>query len=117
MPELERQSGGLDINIEDGVDFLLGATYKIGGVAQDVTNYTAAFELRDKAGSAEVLLSLTEGAGITVGASTGKFDVLITEAQAIFGNRAMVYDLVITPPAGSPIRLLRGECKSWAKGD
>lgn len=117
MPELQRQSGGLDINIEDGVDFPLGATYKIGGVAQDVTSYTATFELRDKTGGDTALLSLTEAAGIAVGTTNGRFDILITAAQAIFGNRKMVYDLVVTPPAGAPIRLLRGECQSWAKGD
>ena len=117
MPELSRQSGGLDINIEDGVPFPLGATYKINSAAVDVTGYTATFELRSITGSSEVLLSLTEASGITVGGVDGKFDIELTALQTIFGNREMVYDLIITPPVGNAIRLLRGACKSWAQGD
>ena len=117
MPELARQSGGLDINIEDGAKFLLPAVYKIDGSIQDVSGYSATFELRDKIGSSSSLLSLSESSGITVGSTDGRFDVAITEAQLVFGNRKMVYDLIITPPGGVPIRLLRGECQSWAKGD
>lgn len=117
MPELERLSGALDINIEDAVAYRMGVTYKIGGVAQDVTGYTAEFQIRSKTGSEDPLLSLTDASGITVGATTGKFDILITAAQAVFGNRMMVYDLVITPPGGRPLRLLRGSCKSWSRGN
>lgn len=117
MPELPRQSGGLDINIEDGVEFSLPVVYKINSVIQDVSGYTATLELRDKTGHANALLSLTELSGIIVGSTDGRFDIDITEAQAIFGNREMVYDLIVTPAAGEPIRLLRGECKSWPKGD
>ena len=117
MPELQRQSGGLDINIEDGVDFTLPVVYKIDGTIIDVTDYEAIFELRDLKGNANALLSLTELSGITVGSVDGKFEITIADSQAVFGNRKMVYDLVITPPAGQPIRLLRGECQSNAKGD
>ena len=117
MPSLPRPSGLLDINIEDNVAYRLGVTYKIGGVAQDVTDYEAIFELRDKAGSSTPLLTLTELSGITVGSTTGKFDILITSLQAIYGNRNMVYDFIITPLGGRPLRLLRGECKSWPIGN
>ena len=117
MPELQRQSGGLDINIEDGVDFTLPVVYKVDGSIIDVTGYTATFELRDSPGNVNVLLSLTESSGITVGSVDGKFEINITEAQAVFGNRKTVYDLIVTPVGGQPIRLLRGECQSKSQGD
>ena len=116
MPELQRQSGGLDINIEDGVDFTLPVVYKVDGAIIDVTGYTAIFELRDAPGNENALLSLTESSGITVGSTDGRFDVTITAAQAIFGDRKMVYDLIITD-GGVPVRLLRGECQSKSQGD
>ena len=117
MPELARQSGGLDINIEDGVDYSLPVVYKEDEAIQDVSGYSAAFELRDRQGASNALLSLSEASGITIGSTDGRIDVVITAAQAIFGNRKMVYDLVITPSGGTPVRLLRGECQSTAKGD
>ena len=117
MPELQRQSGGLDINIEDGVDFTLPVVYKVDGSIIDVTAYSATFELRDASGHASALLSLTESAGITVGNANGRFDIAIADTQAVFGNRKMVYDLTITSGAGVVTRLLRGECQSKAKGD
>ena len=117
MPELQRQSGGLDINIEDGVDFTLPVVYKVDGVIIDVTDYAAAFELRDSEGNVNALLSLTELSGIAVGSTDGRFDITITDAQAVFGNRKMVYDLIVTPLGGQPIRLLRGECQSKSQGD
>ena len=55
MRELPRQSGALDINIEHGVDFLLPVVYSINGTIQDVTGFTATFELRDASGFAESL--------------------------------------------------------------
>ena len=117
MPELQRQSGGLDINIEDGVDFTLPVVYKVDGSIIDVTDYEATFELRDSTGNVNALLSLTELSGITVGSVDGKFEITITEAQAVFGNRKMVYDLIVNESGGVPIRLLRGECQSTAQGD
>jgi len=117
MQELPRQSGGLDINIEDGVDFTLNAVYKISGSAVDVTGYTATFIIRDRPGHANALLTLTESAGITVGTTNGAFAVTLTDSQCNFGNREMVYDFVVTTPGGTDIRLLRGACKSHAQGD
>lgn len=114
MPELQRQSGGLDINIEDGVPLFIGATYKINGTPQDILGWSATFTLRDISGSDDPLLTLTEADGISVGATTGRVELLI---QGIYGHRAMVYDLQITEPAGVPIRLLRGTCQSHPKGD
>ena len=113
--ELPRQSGLLNIHIEDNVDWYMAATYKIGGTEVDVSGYTAKFELRDEAGqTGDALLSLSEAAGIAVGTTDGLFTITITDNQAIFGNRDMVYDLIVTSPAGSDIKLLRGKCTSYA---
>ena len=113
--ELPRQSGQLDINIEDNVDFVIEVIYQINGTAEDVTNHTAKFELRDHLGqTGDALLSLTESAGITVGTTNGKFTVTITDVQAVFGNREMYYDLIVTSATGDDVRLLRGNCASHA---
>lgn len=116
MPELSRQSGKLDINIEDGIDFNLEAIYKINGIAVDVTGYTAVFEIRDLAGSSDPLLTLTESAGVIVGTTDGKFLVKITDTQAAFGTRELHYDFTVINGT-TDIKLLRGKCFSWAKGD
>lgn len=114
MPELARQSGELDISIEDGVDFNMDVFFKVGGVAVNISSYTASFVLKDSHSSSEVLLQLTVGSGITLDAPTGKFTISLTEAQSNFGNRTMVYDFEVTSPLGDSAKLLRGTCKSWA---
>ena len=115
MAELPRQSGLLNIHIEDNVDWSMVVTYSIGGTPVDVTTYTAKFEIRDKPGqTGTALLALTESAGITVGTTDGIFTVAITDTQAVFGNREMEYDLIVTSAAGVDTKLLRGKCTSYA---
>lgn len=110
--ELERQSGNLNINIEDGVDFAMSVIYKIGGTPVDVTGYTATFTIKDEKDHT-VLLTITEITGIAVGTTDGKFGIPISDTQAVFGNRNMVYDFVVKSPSGIDTRLLRGDCVSW----
>ena len=117
MPELQRQSGHADINIEDGVDYSLTAIYKIDGAVQPITGWTASFRLLDLKGNTSDLLELTESTGIIITGSLGKVVVNITDAQSIFGSRTMRYDLMITSPVGSDVHLLRGACKSWSAGE
>lgn len=117
MSELPRQSGDLDINIEHGVDYTLSAVYKVNGSVVDTTGYTASFVIRGQSGYTHELLSLNESSGITVAGSLGKFTVNITDAQSDFGNRSMVYSLVIQSPTGKDTQLLRGSCQSHAQGD
>lgn len=112
MPELSRQSGGLDIHIEEAVDFTLSAIYKVNGSVIDITGYTASFILRGKSGRESELLSLTHLSGIVITAVLGKVTVSITDTQSVFGNREMEYDLMIQSPAGNDIHLLRGNCTS-----
>lgn len=115
MPELGQSVGQLDININDGSEYVLDVTYKVNGVAVDVTGYTAEFTIRGHAGQTGTpLLQLTELSGIVVGTTDGKFTITISSTQSAFGNSALVYNLDITPPAGDKNRLLQGECKSWA---
>lgn len=117
MSELPRQSGELDINIEHGVDFTMTAIYQVNGSVIDTTGYNASFIIRNNSGSTSKLLELTESSGITVTGSLGKFTIDMTELQSAFGNRSMVYNLVIQSPSGKDIQLLRGKCQSHAQGD
>ena len=116
MPELQRQSGKADINIEDGIHYTLTAFYKIDGVIQDISNFTASFNLLDSVGHSDPLLTLTESSGVDITGLAGKVVVNITDSQSIYGGREMRYDLIITPPGGDDVHLLRGKCKSWPSG-
>lgn len=113
--KLARVSGELDLEIEDNVDYSLPVTYKIGGSAVDNTTYTAKFEIRDKVGdTGTALLALTVGSGITLSGATGIFTIAITDTQCVFGNREMVYALVVTSSGGNDIPLLHGKITSYA---
>lgn len=114
MPELARQSAELGINIENGVDFNFPVTYKNDGVVVPVTSYTATFRIKDNYSTSENLLELTVGSGITVDEPNGKFTVSISEAQSSFGNRELVYEFIVTSPAGDSVEFLHGKCKSWS---
>jgi len=113
-----RTSGELDVKIEDHVGFPAGepmtATYADNGTAVDVTGWTAKFEVRDIIGdTSDPLLSLTDGSGITVGTTDGLFTIVITAAQAIFGDREMQYAFVVNDGTSDYV-LLRGKFTSYA---
>ena len=112
--ERPRQSGECKLNIEDNVPNTIPFTYKIGGSAVDNTTYTATFTIRDIEGdTATPLLSLTVGSGITLGGADGIFTVVISDAQSTFGNRTMVYNLVVNDGTDD-ISLMRGVIQSHA---
>ena len=81
---------------EDGAGFI------------DWTGYTAALKIREHLNS-DPVMSLTSGAGITLGGATGEVEVVITAAQSadvVPGD--YVYDLELSSGAYT-VRLLQGK--------
>lgn len=116
--QLPAVAGVLDITIEEGTDFNMTATWEDGGVAVDLTNYTAKMEIRNRAGDAgSALLTLTSSpaAGIVLGGVAGTITVTITDSQNVFADKSMVYDLEMTDGSGNITRLLRGKIISIAE--
>lgn len=101
----------LDLVVDQGVDWPgpvdVGGniTWKVGTTAADavlvdLTGYTAAMKIRALAGGS-VLLSLTSGAGITLGGTAGTILINITAAQAAALPAGLhQYDVLLTDGAG-----------------
>lgn len=88
-------------------------TYISGGLAYspvNVSNYTAALQIRSLPSSETAVLSLTNGNGITVGTTNGLIEVHATAIQtAAIDEGPYYYDIEITSPAsGTKTRLAQG---------
>ena len=82
-------------------------TWAIGGTAVNLTNYTAAMQVRENP-NATAILSLTNGTGITLGGTAGTIGIGVsasTMGSATPGN--YVYDLELNS-GGQVTRLLQG---------
>lgn len=105
-------AGQHDITIEQGATFSMTVTWKTGtpAVPVDITGYTARMQVRRKHTSTATELSLTSGAGITLGGVLGTIDIVATAAQtAAMDAVPCVYDLELVSGAGAVTRLLEGE--------
>jgi hypothetical protein len=75
----------------------------------DLTGYTSTMKIRASMDSTTVLLTLTSGAGITLGGTAGTIAVAITAAQsATLPVGDLVFDLTLTPPGGAVFQFLSG---------
>jgi hypothetical protein len=87
--------------------------YISGGLATgavNITDYTAALQIRSLPQDATAVLSLTSSAGITITGATGTIAVTATAAQT--GNideGPYYYDLEITSPTGVVTRVAQGQ--------
>lgn len=117
MAEFPEKAGELNIVLRSGTDFSLPLTWKDNaGTPYNLTGYTAAFQIRASAADTGTpLLSLTDGSGITLGGAAGTIDIDITNAQNNFGQRTMVYDLILTDSLGSKHPLIKGTVTSKQK--
>jgi hypothetical protein len=100
--------GTYNITCPQGATWDRTFTVTIGGTALNLTGYTAAMQVRDSAGAATALISLTNGAGITLGGTAGSVGVTIAStATAALSAGSYSYDLELN--SGSTItRLLEG---------
>lgn len=103
-----------NVVIDQGADWFLNVYYKDPqGVAINITNYTAALQLRSLPSSSLAVLTLTTADGITITGATGLVAIHATAAQTeaiISGD--YYYDLEITSPATPDAivtRLIQGQ--------
>jgi hypothetical protein len=85
-------------------------TWKIDNVAVNLTGYTARLQARIDVDETETILSLTTGAGITLGGAAGTITLNQTATQtALLPKGEYVYDLELQSSGGIVTRLLQGE--------
>lgn len=103
-------AGKYNIVIEQGTTFNMDFTIKTGTTPWDLTSYSARMQVRTSSGAANTLLSLTNGAGITLGGSAGTVAVSVSAAAtaAIVAGR-YVYDLEIESAGGQVWRIIEGK--------
>ena len=101
--------GKLNLSCPQGSTFSKSLTYKIDDTPVDLTGYQARLQVREFFYSSNPVLSLTDGAGISLGASAGTIGILIdasTTASLISGD--YVYDLELVA-GGTVTRLIEGK--------
>jgi len=103
-------AGEYNFTIEQGATFNLLMTWKIDNVAVNLTGYTARLQARIDVDETETILSLTTGAGITLGGAAGTITLNQTATQtALLPKGEYVYDLELQSSGGIVTRLLQGE--------
>jgi hypothetical protein len=100
--------GRYNITAYQGATYDLSLSWSIGGTAVNLTNYTAAMQVRTSYDSTTPVLSLTNGSGITLGGTSGTIDISVsaTTMGAIVAGQYL-YDLELN--SGSAVtRLVQG---------
>ena len=103
-------AGEYNFTIEQGATFNLLMTWKIDNVPVNLTGYTARLQARIDVDETDTILSLTTGAGITLGGAAGTISLDQTATQtALLPKGEYVYDLELQSSGGIVTRLLQGE--------
>jgi len=100
-----------NISIDQGATYTLAISYKDeNGAAINLTNYTAAMQLRSTYTSVDAVLSLSSPSnGIVITGATGLISITITATQtAALSSNNFVYDLEITSSSNVKTRLIQG---------
>jgi hypothetical protein len=84
--------------------------YKLDGVAQSLSGYTARMDVRTAADTASTVTSFTSaGGGLVLNETTGRVRIFMSAANtALLPVGDYVYDLNITAPDGTVDKLMRG---------
>jgi carbon monoxide dehydrogenase subunit G len=102
--------GTYNITCPQGATFDRTFTVSIGGVAMNLSGYTAAMQVRETYDSATPLISLTNGSGITLGGTAGTIGVVVSStAMEAVADGFYSYDLEITSGGGVKDRILQGK--------
>jgi hypothetical protein len=103
-------AGEYNFTIEQGATFNLLMTWRIDNVPVNLTGYTARLQARIDVDETDTILSLTTGAGITLGGAAGTISLDQTATQtALLPKGEYVYDLELQSSGGVVTRLLQGE--------
>ena len=97
-----------NITAYQGATYGLNMTWAIGGTAVNLTNYTAAMQVRQNPNSTATVLNLASGSGITLGGTAGT--ILVNVPANTMGSAtpgSYVYDLELNS-GGQVTRLIQG---------
>ena len=102
------KAGKYNITAYQGATYDLNLTWTVNNTPVNLTNYTAAMQVRESADAGTAVLSLTNGSGITLGGTSGTIALNIaanTMGAVVAGQ--YVYDLELN--SGSAVtRLIQG---------
>ena len=105
----KQRPAAFDITCYQGATFGYEFTWLVDDVPVDLGGYTAAMQVRPTHDSDDVLVDLTDGAGLTLGGAAGTIDLAIdADSTAAIPAGSHVYDLELTDPFGIVTRLLDG---------
>ena len=102
------KAGKYNITAYQGATYDLDLTWSTNGTPVNLTNYTAAMQVRTAANASTAIISLTNGTGITLGGTAGTININIgatTMGSASPGQ--YVYDLELNS-GGTVYRLIQG---------
>lgn len=102
--------GRLDLTISQGATFDDQFIWESGdGVAYNLTGFTARLQIRATKDDSTTLVSLTNGAGLTLGGIAGTIDVLLSATTtAALSFTTAFWDLELVSGGGVVYRLLEG---------
>lgn len=101
-------AGVLNLTIEQGATFTQRLTWKVDGVAVNLTGYTARMKVRERLNE-PAIISLTTGSGIVLGGAAGTVDITISAANtALLNYGKYIYDLELVNGA-TVTRLVKGK--------
>ena len=99
--------GVYKIQIKQGVTLLLPMTWSAGGVLVNLTGFAAKMQVQDDTGA--ILVTLTNGSGITLGGIAGTILLTIdASVTATFPVAEYAYDLRLTDSLGVVGYLIEG---------
>lgn len=97
---------------EFGVSMTWYVTTVAAGTKKDLTNYTAAMDIRRKPSDSTALAALTSGSGITLGGTAGTINIELTDVETAAIDPGFGYwDLELIDSAGSNMQLVHGTCE------
>lgn len=102
-------AGKYDITIEQGATYDVTLTWRDSSNALvNLTGYSARLMARESVDSTTTLISITDGAGITLGGAAGTIRILLSAATTAALGLSGVYDLEMVSGAGVVTRLVEG---------
>lgn len=100
--------GDLDLTMYQGATFTYQFTWNVDGSPVNLSGYTARMKVRKSVRSPDVVLSLTDGAGLTLGGAAGTIAVSVSATDtAATPSGLYAYDLELDS-GGEVTRLLQG---------
>lgn len=104
------ERGYAKIFLTQGESWGIEFTYKINGVPQPLTGYSAKMQFRDRVGGRLIKEISSPSSGITITEALGKVAGAMTPADTeLFSTTSAVWDLRLVSPSGAVIIPVGGD--------